>query len=206
MGLDVVAEDVEALQGLLDRVKAGEPDAWEGLIRLVDTRYRKPVHLKLQRDNPRVACFERTDDVLQHVSLRLLSLLHANMTIVPTTVSQFERWLPSWVATTLRFVLTDLARKHLGTNRRAHLEYGATHEDPVIEQTSGEGGQRAHVHVLIGLLPEDERQVIELRYYLEQTYSKIGRLLDIDRRVVQRIEGAALFRLGKWLREGYRAP
>ena len=57
------------------------------------------------------------------------------------------------------------------------------------------------MHQLIGRLPDHEREVIDLRYYLDHNYSEIGRMLGIHRERVKKIEQDAHGRLGRWLGE-----
>ena len=104
----------------------------------------------------------------------------------------------------LRRVLADMGRKHYGRDGRGHLEDGLADEDPLLKETSGperRRRQRSQVHELIERLPDEEREVIELRYYPERSYSEVARLLMIDRETVRRREQRAQEHLGRWLRE-----
>ena len=126
------------------------------------------MHLALQRDNPRIARFERTDDVLQEILIRLDQRLYSCTGDVPATAPEFEQWLESCLAMNLRRVLADMGRKHYGRNERGHLENGLADDDSLLRQTSGpekRRRQRSLVHDLVERLPDEEREIIELRHY-----------------------------------------
>src|SRR5690349_23491754 len=72
-----MAESTTAqLQGLIDRLKAGDPSVRGELIARAGDRLHRLAHKMLQ-DYRSVKRFEETDDVLQNVRLRLLRALEA---------------------------------------------------------------------------------------------------------------------------------
>ena len=91
------AADPMALQELLDRALAGDNQARNDLIDLASHHFRGKVHLALQRDNPRIARFEQTGDVLQEILIRLDNRLHSDLDKIPEVApSSNDGWSDVW--------------------------------------------------------------------------------------------------------------
>ncbi len=205
--------ELDALRDCLARLQSGDLTARDDFIAIASRMFEKKINFVLRVKNQRIAAYERPSDVSQEILLRLLDRLRTNLDEI--RADDLEGWLACWLAMNLRWVLADLARKHLGVRgaRERDQETGAARargrcepgfNDTLVRQSSGPERlrlRRAMVHELIDRLPEKERVVVELREYPRRSFAEVGRLLDIDRETVSRRYNSALERLGNWLRE-----
>lgn len=183
-------DQTDDLQRLLDRLSAGDQAAADDLIGHSMERLRRLTR-KMLRDNPAVRRWEQTDDVLQNALVRLHRALQG---IKPTSVQAFI----GLAATQVRRELIDLARHHYGP------EGDAAHHvsDPGKATPEGRKGiledqkakqpgpltqlQIKEFHEQVQCLPEEERKVFELTFYLGLSQDEVARQLGVSVPTVKR--------------------
>jgi RNA polymerase sigma factor (sigma-70 family) len=190
-----MSDDSLLLQGLLDRMKQGDRAARRELLDLACTRLRRLANTMLAGSFPALRQHHDVDSVVHETWLRLVQALDR---VEPPTVADFFRL----AAHKVRQVLLDLADRQ---RRRA------AHEAPGLDGISGSGAGAvaaadqtldparlalwSEFHARVANLPEDERQVFELHYYLELPQAEIARLLDLHPRKVSYLWVAGTDRL-----------
>lgn len=181
--------DEQQIKAILQRLRNGDAHAREELIGWSTERMREIAH-RMLRTFPSVNRWEETDDVVQNAALRLDRALRA-------TVPENVRGLVGLAATQVRRELLDLAKKHRGPE-----SYAANHEtnyqnfdgvlrakidDIAAQQESEERLERwTTLHASANELPEDEREVFHLCWYLGLKQEEIARLLGCTTRTVKR--------------------
>ncbi|OAI40917.1 hypothetical protein AYO40_04035 [Planctomycetaceae bacterium SCGC AG-212-D15] len=188
------------LQGLLERLAAGEPDAPEALIRRSCERLRKLTRVML-RGYPGVKRWAETDDVLQSALMRLLRSLKE---VRPSTPKDFF----ALATLQIRRELIDLARHYFGPQgtARRHASHGPDGTPPDPADSAAEPSELAEwceFHKLVEELPEAEREVVGLVYYHGMTQAEAAAVLGVTVRTVQRRWHASLLTLHKVLKKGY---
>ncbi len=182
-------EDDLRIRSTLERLEQGDAAAREELIAWASERMRAIAH-RMLRTFPAVRRWDETDDVAQNAALRLDRALRQ---IVP----QDARGLLGLAATQVRRELLDLAKKHRGPE-----SYGANHEtnyqrldgemrakidDASQSLDSAEKLERwTLLHTTAETLPEEEREVFHMCWYLGLKQEEIARLLDCSTRTVKR--------------------
>jgi RNA polymerase sigma factor (sigma-70 family) len=156
---------VMRVQGLLDRLAAGEPGARDALISLAFERLSGLASVML-REYPGVGRWEGTDDVLQGAALRLYRALDD---VKPATPGDFFRF----ATVHIRRELIDLARRFagpygLGANQESvdpdrspgivELARDFSHDPAQLAEWSS-----FHQHVQS--LPDEQRAAFDLIYY-----------------------------------------
>jgi RNA polymerase sigma factor (sigma-70 family) len=177
-----------ALAECLQRLERGELSARDRIIELCSDRLHALAHRMLGRF-PGVRRWEDTDDVFQNAAMRLHRALGA---------MQFDspRSIMALAATQLHRELIDLARRHAGP-----ASYAANHGTNVMPQTAADDGPEQYIdqrpsgdtnldrwtlfHEAIGNLPEDQREVFHLVWYLGADQKTIASLLDCSERTVK---------------------
>jgi RNA polymerase sigma factor (sigma-70 family) len=134
------------------------------------------------------------DSVVHETWLRLLQALEQ---VEPPTVADFFRL----AAHKVRQVLLDLAERQ---RRRAAREVPGSGGDSGHWGLASAGGQTldparlalwSEFHARVANLPEDERKVFELHYYLELPQAEIARMLGLHPRKVSYLWVAGTERL-----------
>ena len=176
-----------ALAECLQRLERGELSARDRIIELCSSRLHALAHRMLGR-YPGVRRWEDTDDVFQNAAMRLHRALGA---------MQFDspRSIMALAATQLQRELIDLARRHAGPS-----SYAANHGTNVMPQAAANGPDQyidhspasdtnldrwTLFHEAIGNLPEDQREVFHLVWYLGADQKTIATLLDCSERTVK---------------------
>lgn len=202
--MNEVTVDSKETQRLLERVRAGETEAFNRLF----ARYRSYLH--------------------QIVSMEMDPILHARIDasdVVQETQFEAARRMTDfldrepmpfgvWLRKMAHERLLNLRRRHLGAKRRA-----AQREVPLPDRTSlqiagqllGGGttpsqqlGRRElarHVRRAIAELPLADRQILLMRYFEGLSYEEVGYILDIDPATAMKRQGRAVLRLHKLLRQ-----
>jgi RNA polymerase sigma-70 factor (ECF subfamily) len=189
------------LQGLLERLAAGEPNAPEALIRRSCERLRKLTRVML-RGYPGVKRWAETDDVLQSALMRLLRSLED---VRPSTPKDFF----ALATLQIRRELIDLARHYFGPQGkfRRHASHGRDDGAPPEPADSAaepsELAEWCEFHKLIDELPTEEGEVVGLVYYHGMTQAEAAAVLGVNVRTVQRRWHAALVKLHRVLKAGY---
>jgi RNA polymerase sigma-70 factor (ECF subfamily) len=172
-------------QELLERHRAGEPAAREGLIGLAQGRFVALARAMLRRHR-HVRRWVETDDLLQAALLRL----HRSLSQVrPESVRHFD----NLAAAQIRRELIDLARSQYGPEG-----IGARHHtdgtDPggrlarVADETGKPGSLEAWAafHEAVERLPEEERAVVNLLWYDNLSHAQAAEVLGVATKTIQR--------------------
>lgn len=177
-----------AFAACLQQLAGGDLSARDRIIELVASRLHSLAHRMLGRF-PGVRRWEDTDDVFQNAAMRLHRALAA---------MQFQppRSIMALAATQVHRELIDLARRHAGP-----ASYAANHGTNVMPATAGESEPQHHIdcspaaetsldrwtlfHQAIASLPEEEREIFHLVWYLGVDQKTIATLLDCSERTVK---------------------
>jgi RNA polymerase sigma-70 factor (ECF subfamily) len=171
--------DTARLQAHLERLRAGDREAADALLRQVCGRLERPARSML-RSFPNVRRWADTDDVLQSALLRLLRTLQA---LRPESTRDFT----NLAAVHIRRELLDLARGFQNRLGRA-VPMGEEELDAIPDRDSADGELDlwAGFHEEVERLPVLEREVVGLTYYHGWTQPQIAELLQVDERTVRR--------------------
>ena len=177
-----------ALAECLQRLERGDLTVRDRIIELCSSRLHALAHRMLGRF-PRVRRWEDTDDVFQNAAMRLHRALGGMQLDSPRSIMALA-------ATQLHRELIDLARRHAGPS-----SYAANHGTNVMPQAATDDGPEQYIdnrpasdtnldrwtlfHEAIGNLPEDEREVFHLVWYLGADQKTIASLLDCSERTVK---------------------
>ena len=182
---DTISAD---LAECLQRLERGDRSARDRIIELCSDRLHALAHRMLSR-YPGVRRWEDTDDVFQNAAMRLHRALGDEQLDAPRSIMALA-------ATQLHRELIDLARRHAGP-----ASYAANHGTNVMPRATVDGGPDHHVdhspandtdldrwtlfHEAIANLPEDEREVFHLVWYLGADQKTIATLLGCSERTVK---------------------
>ena len=178
------------LQECLQRLHAGDEQARDELLRLAEAQLRKHAR-RMLRGYPHLQRWEQTDDVLTSALLRLHRAL---ADVKPTSVPQFF----GLANVQIRRELIDLARHHFGPHGdAAHHVTQPSQDAPEKDKERGveaapapgtTGSLEAWVafHEQVALLPDDERQIVDLIFYQEMSQTEAAVMLGVDERTVRR--------------------
>jgi RNA polymerase sigma factor (sigma-70 family) len=185
------------LQGLIDRLAAGDPAAREELIARAHKRLERLAR-KLLQGFPGVRRFEDTGDVLDGSVPRLLQAVKS---VAPASVAEFFRL----ASRQMRWELHDLVQRYYGPNGPGRKEMPAGGqsgpdataplEKPATTHDPARLASWAEFHKAVESLPEAERQVFELLWYQEMTHAAAAAVLHISESSVRRHWLAARRRL-----------
>jgi RNA polymerase sigma factor (sigma-70 family) len=173
----------------LERLAAGDDAARDELIAWATDRMRSIAH-RMLRTFPTVSRWEQTDDVVQNAALRLDRALR-------DTVPANSGGLVGLAATQVRRELLDMAKKYRGPE-----SYAANHEtnyqrlDGELRAKVEDAAQAPEVpadldrwtrlHTLAAELPEEERDVFQMCWYLGLKQDEIAQQLGCSVRTVKR--------------------
>ena len=182
------------LHDWLTCMRAGDESARDELLRSVSQRLEVLARRMLQRF-PQLRRWEQTDDVLQGA---LLGLLNALRVVRPESMRSFY----TLAAVMIRRQLIDLWRHYYGpTGPGTH--HGSEPSIPARAAAPQDDFPDVdRVHELVDQLPEDQREVFELRYYHDLSHDEVAEALGVSTRTVQRRWVAALRRLHSLLERG----
>lgn len=179
------------IQRCIDRLYTNHPGAREELMRVAAERLLVMVRGLMLR-YPGLRRWEQSDDVLQNVQIRLLRCLDQ---LPVASARDFLRL----AAVNMRRELIDLTRHHFGDEGG-----GSHHATPPADWagSAAAGGddpavlaEWAELHALIGQLPEEEREVMDLHWYHELNQHEVAALLGVSERTVRRRWVSAKVRL-----------
>jgi RNA polymerase sigma-70 factor (ECF subfamily) len=194
----------DQLQDWFERLQDGDVEARNALITQASDRLLHLTH-KMLEDFPRLRRWLGADDVFQNAVLRLIKALR---TVRPTTAVEFFRL----AARQVRRELLDLTRHYFGPEGMgahhasvADAAVGSTGSDPPI----WDGSQSTHdpqrlaawgaFHERVKRLPEEEREVFDLLWYLGRKQGEVASLLGISVPTVKRRWLGARLKLQKEL-------
>lgn len=185
-----MSSSTTALQRLLDEAAYGKPEVYDELLRHACERLRTLARKRL-RGFPDLRRWAGTDDVLQNALLRLHKALAE---VKPPTVAAFF----GLAALQIRRELLDLSKSVFGPEG-----IGANHHtDGNGAVLAGQGEMPTtwgRFNELTELLPEDERQVVDLLFIHEMTQEEAASVLGVSLRTVKRRWLSARTRLGERL-------
>jgi len=185
-------ETVTELRDLLDRMRRGDPDAPRALLERACARLRKLAAHIFNASFPALAARHEVDSIVHETWLRLARALES---VQPGSVEHFFRV----AAQKVRQVLLDMVdrQRRLRSREGAVLD-GASHDAPAVAGQTHDPHRLAlwaELHERIASLPEEERAVFEMHYYLELPQAEIAQLLALHPRKVSRLWVAATERL-----------
>ncbi|MFM7035067.1 MAG: RNA polymerase sigma factor [Planctomycetia bacterium] len=182
---DLASPDLVAC---LEALATGDLSARGRIIELCAERLRMLAHRMLRRF-PAVRRWDDTDDVFQNAAMRLHRAL-------ATVRIDSARSVMALAATQLNRELIDLARRHAGPQ-----SYAANHASNVIPRDArpASGAQFVDLasagepvlerwtrfHEAIALLPDDERELFHLVWYVGADQKTIATLLECSPRTVK---------------------
>jgi len=178
------------LENAINRLTQGDLAARDDLIAIACDRMRDVAH-RMLRGFPRVRRFDETDDVVQNAAMRLYKALDS---IRPSSPEH----LINLAGTHIRRELIDLARKHAGPESYAanHETNYARRNDHVFAKIDAEPSGETetvdalenwtHLHEVAELLPDDERELFHLVWYMGAKQSEAARILGCSVRTVKR--------------------
>jgi RNA polymerase sigma factor (sigma-70 family) len=178
-----MGDDSTILQALLDRMNQGDLAARRELLERACTRLRRLANTMLAGSFPALRQRHELDSVVDETWLRLSQALDQ---VTPPTVADFFRL----AAHKIRQVLLDMAQRE---RRRATREASAPAGDSDPAPIASAGAETldparlalwSEFHARVANLPDQERQVFELHYYLELTQAEIARMLELHPRKV----------------------
>jgi len=177
------------LEASLARLAAGDQTARDDLIAVACERMRGIAH-RMLRTFPTVRRWDETDDIVQNAAMRLYRALSQ---VVPRDVRGFI----GLAAVQIRRELLDLARRHAGPE-----SYGANHETNVqridgherakIDDATDDAGapdrmdRWTRLHEVAESLPDEERELFHLAWYMGLKQEEISTLLGCSVRTVKR--------------------
>lgn len=178
------------LQQLLDRLRAGDQRARREFLEQICGRMRRLAGKILTGSFPSLQRGHDVDSVVHETWLRLMQALEKTD---PPTVADFFRL----AAHKIRQVLLDMA-----DHQRRHFHHNETlfpgNESLASRCEPGDqslDGARLAVwtefHNHVGTLPEAERTIFEMHYYLGLPQAEIARILDLHPRKVSYLWVAA---------------
>jgi RNA polymerase sigma-70 factor (ECF subfamily) len=197
----MAADSTTQLQGLIDRMAAGDRSARDELIGRAYTRLLRLAHKMLQ-SFPRVRSFEETGDVLHDSLPRLTRALEA---VPPASVADFFRL----ASRQMRWELLDLVKRYAtsrvpGGQPAAGAEDSSSSTPPEEKPTTTDNppalASWTEFHKAVEALPEKEREVFELLWYQEMTQAEAAAVLRVAEITVRRHWLVARRRLGAFLK------
>jgi len=183
------------LQALLDRLREGDKAARRQFLELACGRLRRLAARILYGSFPNLQVRHDVDSVVHETWLRLIQALDK---ADPPTVEDFFRL----AAHKIRQVLLDMADRKRRLDQRetllgtGSLRSGFGPQQP--EDNTYDAGRLAlwtEFHNRVGQLPDTERSVFEMHYYLGLPQAEIARLLKLHPRKVSYLWIAATERL-----------
>jgi RNA polymerase sigma factor (sigma-70 family) len=181
----VPAEDSGQFQSLIDRLRDGEPAARRELLDRACHRLRRLTAKVLHGSFPALRPHHDLDSVVHETWLRLLQALE---TTTPPTVADFFRL----AAHKVRQVLLDMVERQ----RRLAVQQALSSMGPVNQtQDPARLAMWTEFHSKAAELPEEERAVFEMHYYLDLPQTEIATILGLHPRKVSYLWVAATERL-----------
>jgi RNA polymerase sigma factor (sigma-70 family) len=189
----VAADSSTELQQLIDRVPSGDSAVRRELLARSFDRLRRLTAKMLGESFPRLQAGHDLDSVVNETWIRLVRALDQTS---PATVQEFF----SLAAHKIRQVLLDMARQQTRLDRRNERELMTDDSagDSALQQDTRNPLQLSmwtEFHNRVPNLPDDERQMFEMHYYLEVPQVEIARLMNITPRQASRLWVRALERL-----------
>jgi RNA polymerase sigma factor (sigma-70 family) len=182
-------DDEQRIREMLRRLRHGDAVARGELIACACERMREIAH-RMLRTFPTVRRWDETDDVMQNAAIRLERALR-------DTVPAEPKGFVGLAALQVRRELLDLAKKHRGpesyaanheTNyQRRNDVFRAKVDDAADHSDHSEKLERwTRLHAAAEDLPDEEREVFHMTWYLGLKQEEIADLLGCSTRTVKR--------------------
>lgn len=181
------------LATLVARAQAGDAAAFDGVFRFAAARVLLYVRLRM---GPALRAVAEPDDVLQDTWLEAHRAL-------PRYEHRSAAGLSAWLCRLAESSLTSLVDRHGAQKRRAPghdlgpdllARWADTATGVVTGAARGEAADR--LEHAVGALPEDERQVVLLRFFQGLPLDEIARVTATPETTVRRRLGRAVAALG----------
>ena len=177
----------EALNGCLQRLAAGDPQAGDRILEICSTRLREMTSRMLGRF-PTVRRHDDTDDVFQGAVLRLHRALGQM-----AASRESPRSVMALAAMQIRRELVDLARRNAGAssyaaNHDTNVMRAAGKERYLVEEAAVEDetlDRWQQFHAAIAALPAEEMEVFQLAWYLGADQKTIASVIGCSERTVR---------------------
>lgn len=187
------------IQSCLNRLAAGDPAARDDLIRHSRDRLRGMAHDLLAR-NPRLRRWVESEDILQDALIRL------DRAIRDVPLATTAHFL-AVAGRNIRWRLLDLARHYYGAEGPAarHATPPPGSDPDPADARAGDPAALAELGELnarIDGLPAEEREAVELVYYLGLSQAEAAAHLGVSERTVRRRRLRAEAILGRLLGAG----
>ena len=176
------------LQNLLDQLRQGDPAAKRAFLDRASVRLRRLAAKMLYGSFPALQNQHDVDSVAHETWLRLIQALDKTD---PPTVEDFFRL----AAHKIRQVLLDMTAQHKKRGHQLNVS-DSTSSNPI--ELAGNQTYNAErlalwteFHNKVDTLPEQERAVFEMHYYLDLPQAEIARLLNLHPRKVSYLWVAA---------------
>jgi RNA polymerase sigma factor (sigma-70 family) len=184
---------------LLERIRAGDESAKDDLVNASNQRVQALTHYILRGDFPAAGPGLETGDIANISLLKFTEVLRKGLDQVPVN----PRQLFGLVGTIIRRTAIDEVRKRLGPKGQAEAP-GAL--PPEVADPKAAGFEQQVLYRLawqeeVGKLSEEEQELVNARYLLEQTYDEIAAELGCDPRTVSKRILAILQKLRERLPE-----
>jgi len=171
------------IQQMLPRAADGDDAAMDALLRRCGDRLTVLTRRMLGK-YARVRRWAETDDVLQNALVRLLGALRS---VKPQTSREFL----ALATLQIRRELIDLARHYygpqgVGAHHKSRGDADGQEGPPDVRDEPSSLAQWAELHEQIGLLPDEEREVVDLLFYQEFSQAEAAEALNVSVRTIQR--------------------
>ncbi|MDW8223791.1 MAG: sigma-70 family RNA polymerase sigma factor, partial [Gemmatales bacterium] len=188
------------VEGMLAQAQAGDTEAENALFAYVRQRFEAiAVHMFRTRNDPAFS----GSDVMQNLCLRLLETLREQRLNFHSA-----RHFLAVAAKNLRWAALELLRRpalrHWDSVAERDQDTAGSRPQPVASTSSSperwEAWQRFHELIdQPGVLEEEEREVVNLRWYHGLTQEEIARILQVSERTVKRYWHSAKEKLRRYL-------
>ncbi len=195
--------DIGRTTFLVNQLRAGDPLARQRLVEHSCGRLHKLASRMLRR-RPELRRWEQTDDLMQNALIRLCRALES---VEVQSSEHFHRL----AAQQLRWETLDLSKKHLGpeglgANHHTDHAKQADNGEGIIDRAAAPGepstlAEWTHFHETVAALPDDEREVVELRWYQGLSQCQIAPVIGVCTKTVQRRWVSAMCLIGRAMRD-----
>jgi RNA polymerase sigma factor (sigma-70 family) len=198
----MTGEIINDLHELLERLRRGDAGARPALLDRACARLRRLAAHIFAGSFPALAHRHELDSVVHETWLRLAQALE---TTEPTSVEHFFRL----AAQKVRQVLLDMVERQRRALSREALGLGSGSREATGGTATHDPARLAvwtEFHEKVAGLPEEERAVFEMHYYLDLPQAEVASLLSLHPRKVSRLWLSATEKLAGGLVGSGEAP
>jgi RNA polymerase sigma factor (sigma-70 family) len=189
-------ETIDEMRDLIEGVRRQDPSARRALLERACGRLRRLAGHILSGSFADLAGRHELDSIVHETWLRLAQALE---TTEPASVEHFFHL----AAQKVRHVLLDMVDRHRRARSREALGFSSDSRGGPVEVSSDPArlARWTEFHERVASLPEDERTVFEMHYYLELPQGQIAELLSLHPRKVSRLWISSTDKLAEGLAE-----